>query len=116
PEQHEFARRLLTARDHEMPIPRAAAMQIWAKIMDERRLTELIESLRRRALIFPTHAFYPNSYRDVYFQWLPMNSAVPVMKWDLRTTDDRRQTIAGSPVVEKWRWATASPGRTHRHH
>ncbi len=84
PEQQEFARRLLTARDHELPIPRTAALQIWAKIMDERRLSEFVEALRRRALLFPTHAFFPSSFRDVYYQWLPLSQNVPVVNWDVR--------------------------------
>jgi hypothetical protein len=52
-------------------------------VADERRLTEIIESLRRRALLFPTHAYYPSSFRDVYYQWLPLNEHVPVMNWEL---------------------------------
>ena len=85
-EQQTLARRLLTARDHELPIPRTTTMQVWAKVMDERRLTELIETLRRRALLFPTQAFYPSSYRDVYYQWLPLNTQnVPVVNWEVRS-------------------------------
>jgi hypothetical protein len=84
PEQQEFARRLLTARDHELPIPRTAALQVWAKVMDERRLSDIVDALRRRALLFPTHAFYPSSFRDVYYQWLPLGPNIPVVQWDLR--------------------------------
>jgi hypothetical protein len=85
PEQQDFARRLLTARDYQMPIPRATAAAVWGRVVDARRLTEMIESLRRRALLFPTHAYYPSSFRDVYYQWLPLNGHVPVMKWEVRS-------------------------------
>lgn len=98
PEQQEFARRLLTARDHELPIPRAVAMQVWAKVMDERRLSELIESLRRRALLFPTQSFYPSSYRDVYFQWMPLTGRVPVIQWDVNLRSAPESVPGQTPV------------------
>jgi hypothetical protein len=86
-EQQDFTRRLLTARDHDLPIPRNVAAMVWARQLErdgDRRLTEIIESLRRRALLFPTHATFPGAFRDVYYQWLPLQGNVPVLKWDVR--------------------------------
>jgi hypothetical protein len=84
-EQQEFARRLLTARDHELPIPRTVMAMVWRRPMDreaDRKLGELIDALRTRALLFPTHATYPSGYRDVFYQWLPLPGNVPVMQFD----------------------------------
>lgn len=86
-DQQDFARRLLTARDHELPVPRNVAAMVLARQVDrdgDRRLTEVIESLRRRALLFPTHATFPGAFRDVYYQWLPLPGSVPVLKWEVR--------------------------------
>lgn len=87
-EQQNFARRLLTARDPEVPVAHSAIADLWAQSAEspgnwpytDRRLTEMLESLRRRALLFPTHAPFPSSAYDAYYQWLPMRRA-PVMRW-----------------------------------
>lgn len=84
-EQQEFARRLLTARDHELPIPRTVMAMVWRRPMDreaDRKLGELIDALRTHALLFPTHATYPSGYRDVFYQWLPLQGNVPVTQFD----------------------------------
>lgn len=101
-EQQDFARRLLTARDPEVPIARNTAADLWAQPAErssdyrfdaDRRLTELIESLRRRALLFPTRAPFPVGSRDVYYQWLPLNGArVPVMRWPIHAEATARET------------------------
>ncbi|BCX06035.1 MAG: hypothetical protein KatS3mg053_3973 [Candidatus Roseilinea sp.] len=103
-EQQDFARRLLTARDHEVPIARSTAADLWATPAErsndyrpdaDRRLTELIESLRRRALLFPTRAPFPTGSRDVYYQWLPLNGArAPVMRWPVHAEAMARETEA----------------------
>ncbi len=92
-EQKNFARRLLTARDHEVPIARSTIADLWARLAErsgdyrldaDRRLTELIESLRRHALLFPTRAPFPVGSRDVYYQWLPLHRVrTPVMRWPI---------------------------------
>jgi hypothetical protein len=99
PEQQDFVRRLLTARDHELPIPRNTAAQLWSRQSErsdrnidresEHRLAEMIDSLRRRALLFPTHALFPNSYRDVYYRWLPLRGSVPVLNWKLEAKSEK---------------------------
>jgi len=104
-EQADFIRRMLTARDADSPLPRSVAYMVWAKQFGSsanQKLAEVIESLRRRALLFPTITYYTTSFRDVYYQWLPLGRKVPVMKWRVEaktTTDDGRPTTAGSVVV-----------------
>jgi hypothetical protein len=86
-EQQDFARRLLTARDHEMPIPRTVTAMVWRRPLDresDRKLGEMIDALRTRALLFPTHATHPSGYRDVFYQWLPLQGNVPVVHFDPR--------------------------------
>ena len=90
-EQQEFARRLLTARDHELPIPRTVMAMVWRRPMDreaDRKMGEMIDALRSRALLFPTHANYPSGYRDVFYQWLPLQGNVPVMRFDPRIASE----------------------------
>jgi hypothetical protein len=103
-EQQDFARRLLTARDYELPFARSIAASLLAKSSErpngyqldaDRHLTELIESLRRRALLFPTRALLPIGSRDVYYQWLPLNGArPPVVQWNVEAPDERRAADA----------------------
>ena len=102
-EQADFIRRMLTARDADSPLPRSVAYMVWAKQFGNaanQKLAEVIESLRRRALLFPTITYYTTSFRDVYYQWLPLGRKVPVMKWrvEAKTTDGGRPTTAGSDV------------------
>ena len=87
-DQAAFVRRALTARDHTLPFPRGLAATLAARstgsIQDaERRLTELLEGLRRRALIFPSRFTYFGTYRDIFYQWPPMSedALVPVLEW-----------------------------------
>ncbi len=90
-EQQEFARRLLTARDHELPIPRTVMAMVWRRPVDrdaDRKLGEMIDALRSRALLFPTHAAHPSGYRDVFYQWLPLPSSVPVVQFDARIVSE----------------------------
>jgi len=73
-EQQDFVRRMLTARDHELPLSRSVAFAVWARQFErdgERKLLEMFDALRRRALLFPTS---PLQYgmRDVYYRWLPL--------------------------------------------
>lgn len=87
PEQRDFARRLLTARDHELPFSRQLAIRVGLRASErepERRLSGLIEALQRRALLFPTRAYLPGVVRDVYYCWLPLDGRVPVVKWDVK--------------------------------
>ena len=90
-EQQDFARRLLTARDHELPIPRTITTMRWHRPADregDRKLNEMIDALRTRALLFPTHATYPSGYRDVFYQWLPLQGNVPVLNFDPHIPSD----------------------------
>lgn len=88
-EQADFARRVLTARDHAAPIPRAVIQTVFGRTIGggpaaDRRLTEVCESLRRNALLFPTLMPHYSSYRDIFYQWLPLsasNGNVPVVQW-----------------------------------
>ncbi|MCS7055440.1 MAG: helicase-associated domain-containing protein [Thermoflexales bacterium] len=109
-EQQEFVRRLLTARDHEVPIARGMAADLWARAAErssdsrldaDRRLTELIESLRRCALLFPTRAAVLTGLRDVYYRWLPLNGArIPVMRWPIQAESAVRvDDSSASPVA-----------------
>lgn len=94
-DQAELARRLLTARDYELPVPRSLAASLWRRQTGnsdearsdegrapDRSLAEALDALRRRALIFPTNRY--TGYRDVYYQWLPLAASgghVPVRAW-----------------------------------
>ena len=84
-DQAQLARRLLTARDYELPVPRTLAANLWAGVPQsppERPLADALDALRRRALIFPTNRYI--GYRDVYYQWLPLAASggnVPVITW-----------------------------------
>ena len=91
-EQADFMRCMLTARDADAPLPRSVAMTAWARQFGPeapRKLAEVIENLRRRALLFPTITYFTNSFRDVYYQWLPLGKNTPVLKW--RVTNDERR-------------------------
>lgn len=88
PDQAAFVRRALTARDHGLPFPRGLAAALAPRLAvaaadPERRLTELLEGLRRRALIFPSRFTYFGTYRDIFYQWPPMSedALVPVLEW-----------------------------------
>jgi hypothetical protein len=84
-EQVSFVRRALTARDYELPLPRNLANTLWTQQTNkdpDKRFPELLETLRRRALLFPTRAYY--GYRDVYYQWLPLGGSggnIPLTTW-----------------------------------
>jgi hypothetical protein len=82
-EQIDFVRRLMTARDHTLPLSRTTAFAVWARQFErdgDRKLVEMLDGLRRRALIFPTS---PLQYgmRDVYYRWLPLGENVPVFQF-----------------------------------
>ncbi|WP_206156730.1 helicase-associated domain-containing protein [Candidatus Roseilinea sp. NK_OTU-006] len=101
--QQHFARRLLTARDPEVPVAYSAIADLWTQSAKHpsrsswpyanRQLTEMLESLRRRALLFPTRAPFPTSAHDSYYQWLPMRRA-PVMRWPASAEATTRE-VAG---------------------
>jgi hypothetical protein len=79
-EQIDFVRRMMTARDHTLPLSRTTAAAVWARQFErdgDRKLVEMLDSLRRRALIFPTSPLQ-YSARDVYYRWLPLGENVPV--------------------------------------
>ncbi len=84
-DQQDFVRRMFTVRDHELPLSRSLAMAVWARHFErdaERRLGEMLDALRRRAVLFPTS---PLQYgmRDVYYRWLPLGPNVPVHMFDV---------------------------------
>lgn len=84
-EQIDFVRRTLTAQDAFAPLPRNIALRVWARqygVEADRRLGEMIDSLRRRAMLFPTQNYFAYGYRDAYFQWLPLPEVTPVLQWD----------------------------------
>jgi len=114
-DEAELARRLLTARDHELPVPRALISALWSRQSEgapdralsrapSRALSEVLDALRRRALIFPTNRYV--GYRDVYYQWLPLTASggnVPVVSWTAAaaTTAHQPSTLIHrpSPIV-----------------
>ena len=79
-EQQDFARRIFTARDAESVLPRSLLAAVWARQFDrdgDRKLGEMLSSLRRRALIFPTSPLQ-HGLRDVFYRWLPFGPNAPV--------------------------------------
>ncbi|MCL4505681.1 MAG: hypothetical protein M1140_06615 [Chloroflexi bacterium] len=84
-DQAAFVRRALTARDYYLPLPRNLANALWSQLVNrdpDKRLVDMLDALRRRAVLFPTHIYV--GYRDVYYQWLPLEASggnVPLMTW-----------------------------------
>jgi hypothetical protein len=79
-----FTRRLLTARDYQLSVPRTVARAVWAAPGNEqdKEFGAALDELRRRAILFPTLRQY--DYRDVYYQWLPLEESrgnVPLTVW-----------------------------------
>jgi hypothetical protein len=79
-----FTRRLLTARDYQLPVPRTVARAIWAVPTTEqdKAFGAALDELRRRAILFPSLRQY--DYRDVYYQWLPLEASrgnIPLIGW-----------------------------------
>jgi hypothetical protein len=80
-----FVRRMLTARDFQLPVPRTVARAIWATgpgSEQDKAFGAALDELRRRAILFPTLRQY--DYRDVYYQWLPLEESrgnVPRIMW-----------------------------------
>ncbi|HEY3341266.1 MAG TPA: helicase-associated domain-containing protein [Anaerolineae bacterium] len=79
-----FMRRLLTARDYQLSVPRTVARAVWAGPGSEqdKAFGVALDELRRRAILFPTLRQY--DYRDVYYQWLPLEESrgnVPLTVW-----------------------------------
>lgn len=84
-EQQDFARRVFTARDAEMVLPRSLLAAVWARQFErdgDRRLGEMLNGLRRRALMFPTSPLL-FGVRDVFYRWLPLGASAPVHSWNL---------------------------------
>ncbi len=84
-EQCDFVRRMFTARDHELPLSRGVAQAVWARQFDrdgDRKLVEVLDGLRRRALLFPTSPMQ-FGLRDVYYRWLPLGRNVPVHEFKI---------------------------------
>jgi|GEM_PF-1962103 len=88
-EQSDFARRILTARDWQLPVPRSVLQTVTGRRdsrdpLHDRKLTELTEGLRRHALLFPSHRPFFYGIRDSFYQWLPLepaNARPPVLTW-----------------------------------
>lgn len=85
-EQALFVRRALTARDPAVPLPRGLAGALTGRGQGpdaDRRLTEMLEGLRRRAMLFPSRFTHYGTYRDVFYQWPPMadDALTPVVEW-----------------------------------
>ncbi len=99
-DQIDFVCRTMTARDPRMPLPRQVAVQVWARqygAESERRLFEMIDSLRRRALLFPSQNYSAYGFRDVFYQWLPLPKVTPVMQWNVRPSEQIPATPAVAP-------------------
>ena len=83
-EQSGVLRKLFTAWDPELPFARSIVKAFLGSI-DEKRITELLEWLRKHALIFPARSYsYYISLRDAYYQLLPLGPAashVPGIVW-----------------------------------
>lgn len=84
-EQQDFMRRVFTARDLQTLLPRKLLFAVWARRFErdgDRRLGEMLNGLRRRALIFPTS---PMQYglRDVFYRWLPFHPSAPVHSFEV---------------------------------
>ncbi|MCX6018731.1 MAG: helicase-associated domain-containing protein [Chloroflexi bacterium] len=86
-EQQDFLRRAFTARDHEMHVPRSLLASVWARQFDrdgDRKLSEMLTGLRKRALIFPTSPVQ-FGLRDVYYRWLSLGPNVPVVAFKVES-------------------------------
>ncbi len=85
-----FARKLLTARDYQMAVPRNLAHTLWTAHYGSQRpgnnqatgealdkaFAATLDELRRRAILFPTLRRY--DYRDVFYQWITLDeNAIP---------------------------------------
>ena len=100
-EQIDFVSRTMTARDPHMFLPRQVAAWVWARQYGaeaERRLAEMIDSLRRRALLFPSQNYMAYGFRDVFYQWLPMTAVTPVFQWGIQR-DETVVDAAPEPIV-----------------
>lgn len=88
-DQAVFVRRLMTARDDILPLPRNLAYNQWAQLANrdpDKRAADALDMLRRRAILFPTRNYV--GYRDVYYQWLPLEASggnVPLYRWTSRS-------------------------------
>ncbi len=105
PDDHAaFVRRALTARDYFLPLPRNLANALWTQLINrdpDKRLADMLDALRRRAILFPTHIYV--GYRDVYYQWLPLEASggnLPLMSWPRGPVIARRQDFrpAGADI------------------
>jgi Helicase conserved C-terminal domain len=96
-EQQDFVRRMFTARDHELPLSRGVALTAWARQYDkdaDRRLSDVLDGLRRRALLFPTSPLQ-HGVRDVYYRWLPLGPSVPLYRFEQLSAPGK---VTGEPV------------------
>ncbi|HEY3290833.1 MAG TPA: hypothetical protein VGK87_11950, partial [Anaerolineae bacterium] len=95
-DQAIFVRRLMTARDDTLPLPRNLAYSQWAQVANrdpDKRAADALDMLRRRAILFPTRNYV--GYRDVYYQWLPLEAGggnVPLYRWASRSLMARDKT------------------------
>ena len=99
-----FTRRLLTARDYRLSVPRTVARAVWAVPGGEqdKAFGAALDELRRRAILFPTLRQY--DYRDVYYQWLPLEESrgnVPLMVWpQSAVTLQEKDAAASEPLAD----------------
>ena len=98
-EYADFVRRLLTARDHDLSMPRNQAKALWAAtgIERDKAFGAALDELRRRAILFPTLRQY--DVRDVYYQWLPLDESrgnIPLTTWPQSAVElnDKQMPVA----------------------
>ena len=102
-EQIDFVSRAMTARDPQTLLPRQVALWVWARQYGaeaERKLAEMIDSLRRRAFLFPSQNYTSYGFRDVFYQWLPVPVVTPVYQWKLKRNESASEpnAAAASPA------------------
>ncbi len=95
-EQVDFVRRMMTARDHMLPVSRTTAFAVWGRQFErdgDRKLVEMLDGLRRHAMLFPTSALQ-YGMRDVYYRWLPLGENVPVHEFKMDPVKLRASGLA----------------------
>ncbi len=110
-------RKLFTAWDPELPFPRGMVKSLM-QTADEKQVTELLEWMRKHAILFPARTYsYYISLRDAYYQLLPVGSLAPYLPgivwppdlWSGSTSDMRVEQPASLPLLEAVdRWLDAA--------
>jgi hypothetical protein len=104
-EQARLLRRLYTAWDITLPFPRALAthlLSLDAKPIDgDKATTELLESLRRRALLFPSQSVVAIGQRyESHYQLLAVNEHLaPLMLTDTNLDSAKPASTSAAPVL-----------------